>query len=139
MPSESNQQLRLGSFSNEPWAQYLDASEWMVRMIITVQGDGAPLDFYKINSGLQRLLRLIIIIHGKRSFYFTLGASVKLREWLEAEAEAGRLEVNFHGSEPRYKLSQFMNGVLNARRDEIWQLLKAATGELENLPTLFGA
>ncbi len=133
MSSTSNQQLRLGSFSNERWAKNLDASEWIVRMIITASGDGSPISLHQIRSELQALLRYIIA-NGSCFFDFTLGASVRLQDWLEAEAETDRMEVYSPESEPRYQLSTFMNGVLNARRDEIWQLLKTATG-IDNLPT----
>lgn len=134
MSSSSNQQLRLGSFSNERWAKNLDASEWMVRAIIAVMGDGELINLHDIRIKLQALL-WYIGAYGDCFFYLTLGASVGLDEWLEAEAQAGRMEVYSPESEPRYKLSPYINSVLATRHAEITQLIKYATG-IANLPAL---
>lgn len=130
----SNQYLRLGSFSDEQWARELDASEWIVRIIIAKLGEGGPVESHRIQNALQVLLGRIIQTRPSR-FYFKLGASVKLLDWLEAEAETDRMEVYSPESEPRYQLSSFMKGVLNVRQAEIMQLIKSATG-IDNLPTL---
>lgn len=129
--SESmTEELRLGSFSQELWAKEMDASEWIVRRLINdldVKGEGVSQE--KILDELQRYLHAVVSRqNGGPRFFFKLGASLKLREWLEAEGESDRLEVMWEAEKPKYKLSPFIKNIMQRRESEIERLITDMTG-----------
>ncbi len=126
----SGNELRLGSFSNERWAKEMDASEWMVRKIISRLNKGRGASYQEIAKELDLILRTIIAKQNEEPhFYFNLG-SLKLREWLEFEAETERMDVFWEEDEPIYKLSGFISNLLRRKQTEIDELISAMTGDI---------
>lgn len=124
-----NGAMRLGSYSNERWAKEMDASEWIVRKIIHRLDKGEGVEVREIDDTLRGTLSHVIASqNGDPHFYFKLGASLRLREWLEAESETDRLGVDWKGEVPRYKLSAYMQRLLEHRTKEVQDLIFEVTG-----------
>lgn len=121
--------LRLGSYCTERWAKELDASEWIIRQIILALDDGNGVEIKEIRRNLQDyIVKVIATQNGGPRFYFSLGGNVTLQDWLEDESETDRLGVNWDGDLARYSLSDYIERLLDYRRDEIEELIIKVTG-----------
>lgn len=108
-------------------------SEWMVRQVI---GKHDIINFLQLDTTIKEILRKVAVSQkkGGRHFYFTLGAPLTLREWLEMEVAIGNLLVyGMDISNRSYQLSSFMRRLLEKENAFIYQLLQKTTG-LKRLP-----
>jgi len=114
------------------WEENLKASEWIVRSVI---GKYDIINFLQLDMAIGKILRKVVAFQkkGGRHFYFILGTSLTLREWLETEIEVGNLLACGTDTGSRYyQLSPFMYRLLEKENAFIHKLLHKTTG-LEQL------
>lgn len=123
--------LRLGSFSNERWAKEMDVSEWIIRYIVSKLNDGRGASFKEIHEALRKIIGIIVTNQYKKPYFLF---SFNLVDWLEFEAETDRMNVVWHKDKPIYKLSDYIDRLLERRNNEINQLIEDVSGV--NLETI---
>lgn len=107
----------------EQWEKDLEMSEWLVRIIIDGQNG---LNIKKLQNRLTTLLNAIIPLNTRlnKHFYFTLGASMKLVDWLESEVAVGNLLACGNDENRTYQVSPFMKNLTEVNKLRIYGQIK---------------